>query len=356
MTVCEQAVLIPHSCPDLGPAEVQAARECLESLYVKGGPRVAELEATIASDQGYQGGIAVTTGSHAIHLALRVCFKGQPAVVGLPTYLCRTAYDAVLLAGCRPCLLDIDPGYLSVSTEAFERTPLDAVIIPHMFGIRAPIERFLDRGVLVIEDCAQRLTLPTAAIRESHAPIRIVSLEATKLVCAGEGGVLLSDDLDLLHRARHLRDGTYDSPEPALLLPMTDLQAAVALAQWRRLEDMLSRRRAIAATYLRALTSDHGDHVIGAMTAPDTCHARFLLWTSDPDRFIQQAAETGFCARRPVRLPLHRLLAVDAGFPVAEAVYSRLVSIPIHPGVSDSQVRLIIDGVQRILGRPGDAG
>lgn len=128
-------------------------------------------------------------------------------------------------------MLDIDPYTFSISIEQATRHSLDAIIVPHMFGIRVPIEKFVKAGLTVIEDCAQRFALQNVMIREPKTAVRILSFSAPKLLAGGEGGMLLSNDLALCERARNLRDAPYDFPEPAVWLPYTDLQAALVEAQ-----------------------------------------------------------------------------------------------------------------------------
>jgi len=331
----ENGSVIPHSCPDIGEQEIEALVACARSMHVKGGERVRVLEQGIAQHQGYAGAVATTTGSQAIHLALRAFFAGRQAIVGLPSYLCRSVYDAVCLAGCRPQLLDIDPFTFSVAVEQATRIRLDAVIVPHMFGIRAPIETFLAAGLFVIEDCAQRLALPPADPSEPKAPVRIVSFEATKLITCGEGGMVLSDDPAILHRSRQLRDAPYDFAEPAVQLPLTDLQASMALVQWQRLPEFLAKRRRLADFYLRFLEGEFSKHIVPAMRSIATHHFRFLIWVDEPATFLQQGLAQGVSFRRPIApLSLHTLFGASGSFPVTDEVFSHLISLPLYPALS----------------------
>ena len=139
---------------------------CAHSLQLKGAGRMVELEEEVSRDLGYAGAIATPTGSYAIGLALRAQFPSG-ARVGCPSYICRSVYDTIAMAGCEPCLLDIDPVTFSVSLAQTRASGVAAVVVAHMFGIRAPIEDFLERGLFVVEDCAQRIAPPEVADRKS---------------------------------------------------------------------------------------------------------------------------------------------------------------------------------------------
>lgn len=341
---------IPHSCPDIGEAEREAVVACLRSLHVKGGLRVEDLERRVAADLGFVGGVATVSGAHAVHLALRSAFHAAPVSVGLPSYVCRSLYDAVCLAGCKPVLVDIDPDHLSTSIDHARGLELSAVIVPHMFGIRAPIEAFLAGDWLVIEDCAQRIAPFEIGRAEPRGHLRILSFEATKLLTCGEGGLLLADDQCLLNRARDLRDGSYDFPEPALRLPMTDLSAAIALVQWERLPSFLGRRRELADFYLDTIGRAHPHELLPAMRRENTHPFRFVLRVDDPDAFLRFGEQRGVTFRRPVApAPLHRLFQCEGAFPVTDRMFDQLVSIPLYPRLSDDDAKLVADVVTQYL-------
>ena len=343
--------IISHSSPEIGEDEIDALVACVRSLQIKGGKRLKDLEDHIKNDLSYAGAVGTTTGSHAIHLALRASFPKKGANIGLPSYLCRSVFDAVVLAGHRPFLFDINPNYFSISLEDLIKSSLDAVIVPHMFGIRAPIENLQSAGIPIIEDCAQRLAPINIALTESKAFIKILSFEATKLVTCGEGGMLLSDDLEVIKQSKRLRDAPYDLVEPALHLPLTDIQAVLALVQWKRLSHFLEMRHKLALYYLGTIGKEYPEKIPPAMRAKDTFHFRFLLWVDDPDFLIKKGAEQGINFRRPIApLPLHKLFNCEGSFPSTEIAFSNLLSIPIYPNLTLTEAERVTDCVCKLLG------
>lgn len=348
--------LIAHSCPDIGDEELRAVTECLRSLHVKGGSRRDALEEVTARDQGYREGVATTTGGHAIHLGLRILFPRGGARIGVPSYVCRSVYDACILARCVPVLTDVDPDTFAVSLTDVDQLELDAVIVAHMFGIRAPIERYLKLGLPIIEDCAQRVLPCDQVSGEPKGTVRIISLEATKLLTAGEGGLLLLDAPELARRARQLRDGGYSAQDTALWLPLTDLQASVAIVQWSRLAGFLRLRKELAAFYREKLSARFASLLPGPMFDRDNIFFRFVLSVSRPERFIEEGAALGISFRRPVApQPLHALFApIEGSFPVTEELMRRLISIPIYPRLSQAEAEKVAEVTIALLeGEPG---
>jgi dTDP-4-amino-4,6-dideoxygalactose transaminase len=342
--------MIPHSKPYWGEEEINALIDCAQSLQLKGAQRMVQLEEEVSRDLGYAAAIATPTGSYAIGLALRAQFPSG-ARVGCPSYICRSVYDAIVMAGCEPCLLDIDPVTFSTSLAETLASGVDAVVVAHMFGIRAPVEDFLERGLFVVEDCAQRIAPPEVARREPKAQVRMLSFEATKILAAGEGGLLLADDKGLLERVRRLRDAPYDFAWPAPGFRPTEIQAAVALAQWRRLDAFLRRRREIASFYLDRLEAAPG------MRTSDTYHFRFLVPTPEPSAFMSRAAEHGVTARRPVAPAcLHRVFGVSGSFPVSEDAFAGMVSLPIYPALSDEEAEQVATAVLEAQRSPSGFG
>jgi dTDP-4-amino-4,6-dideoxygalactose transaminase len=342
--------IITHSCPDIGEAEIEALVECALSLQLKGGERVGRLESLVSHDLCYPGAVAATSGAQAIHLALRARFPGGRAHVGVPSFVCRSVYDAVCLAECQPVLLDIDSDTFSLSLQAMAGQRCDAAIVPHMFGICARLQEFCATGIVVIEDCAQRLAPTATAASEPRPILRILSFEATKLLTCGEGGLLLSSENAVLERARKLRHAPYDFPEPAACLPLTDIQAAIALVQWQRLPEFLTRRRELARFYLDVLQPRFADRIADAMRRDDTYHFRFVLKSRDPDAFIRFGAGKGVHFRRPIApIPLHRLFRTAGNFSNTEEAFSHLVSIPLYPRLTQEEAGRVVEITMQAL-------
>jgi len=133
---------ISHSYPTIRQEDIDAVVRCLTSRQLVAGDVTRTLEQTVAATMGYRYAAATINGSQALHLALRALPNPKSRRVGLQSYLCRTMYDATVLAGCDPQLLDLKENSFSISPEEALRANVATVIVPHMFGIRTEVEKF----------------------------------------------------------------------------------------------------------------------------------------------------------------------------------------------------------------------
>lgn len=252
-----------------------------------------------------------------------------------------------------PRLVDIDLDTFNIDPSAARQamTPkTKAIIVPHLFGLSADLTELETLGIPIVEDCAQ-----TLGATEQGRPvgsvgmITVCSFYATKLLCAGEGGMVLSRDESLLERARRLRE--YDEAPSLHLgstnLKMTNLQAAIGLAQLERLESFLERRRRLGEEY-RAALSGVGLVVPTVPTGYTHTYYRFVVRLPDLASQVDGIHEVigrfearGIQCRKPVFRSLHRYLELD-GFPFAEEAERTALSIPLFPALTDEDAAQIL--------------
>jgi dTDP-4-amino-4,6-dideoxygalactose transaminase len=337
--------IVPHSRPTIGQEEVQALLAVAGSGQLAQGPRVEEFERSVAALVGVAGGVAVHSGTAALELALLALGVGHGDEVILPSYVCAAPWLAVVRVGGQPRIVDIESTTYAIDPDSVRKAlspRTKAIVVPHMFGLPADLTRLRTLGVPLIEDCAQTLGATEAGHRVgSVGAVTICSFYATKLLCTGEGGMLLSNDRRLLDRGRALRD--YDEAptldRSAFNRKMTDLQAALGLSQLRRYKAFLERRTAIAAAYQAAL----GQTRLTLPTVPPgRTHIFYRYVVRLPggtvlDSLIERLEQRGVCCRRPVFRPLHRYLVLK-GYPVSEEAYRTALSIPIYPSLTDEEV------------------
>lgn len=341
--------LIPHSRPSIGQDEIRAVTEVLRSGHITEGPCVNQFERGMAAYLGVSGGVAVHSGTVAIELALRALNIGPGDNVIIPSYVCSAPWLAIQRVGAQARVVDIDLETFNLDPAKVRRARTvrtRAVIVPHLFGLPADLTALQALGIPIIEDCAQTL----GATEQGRAVgtvgvLTVCSFYATKLLCTGEGGMVLSNDPVLLERIRSLReyDQTPSLNPSAFNCKMTELQAALGLAQLNQLGSFLERRTALAAEY-RAVLKD--TKVLLPVVPMGRTHAyyRFVVriskGTHSPDEFtalLSRLERHAVQCRKPVFRPLHRYLDLH-DFPASEEADQTAISIPIHPLMSDEDV------------------
>lgn len=346
---------IPHSRPTLGSEEEAAVCRVLRSRHLAAGREVQAFEAEVAAATGTAGGVAVNSGSAALHLALLVLGAGPRVDVIVPSYCCAALLNAVSYTGARAVIADVDPGTGVVTTETVRRalTPRTRIaIVPHLFGRAAPVQEVASLGVAVVEDCA--MALGTCVGRRplgSLGNVAVLSFYATKLLATGQGGMLVSRDRALLAEARDLV--RYDEREDYRVrynYPMTDLVAAIGRVQIRRLPRFVARRRALAARYERAFARLRGVSFVPHGPA-DACYRFVLLVPRGREALLRALDRRGIEAKPPVYRSLHRYLGLRrAEFPGAEACERTFASLPIYPSLSNDDQDRVIHAVEDHFG------
>lgn len=232
--------MIPHSKPFLDRDDEIAVLDVLKSGHLVQGEKVAVFEKDVASFIGATDGVALNSGTAALHLSLVALGVGKGDEVVLPSYVCTALLNAVHYVCATPIIADIDPRTFNMDAQdarnkITKRTK--AIILPHMFGLPADVDAFLSLGVPVIEDCALSIgSRFNGRMAGSFGVLSVFSFYATKMLATGEGGMVVSERGDLLDRIRDLRD--YDeTPEYAIRYnyKMTDMQAALGIRQLEKL-------------------------------------------------------------------------------------------------------------------------
>jgi len=342
--------LIPHSRPTLGSEDAARVARVVAGGQVAQGPEVEAFERELARRFGTAAAAAVSSGTAALHLALRALGVGPGDDVVIPTYVCDALWHAVTHAGATPVLADADPVTLSVSPDDVKRRVTSrtrCLVVPHAFGRPVDIAAFSALGLPVVEDCAQTMSRSDATHPVgARGAIAIGSFYATKLLTTGEGGGVAGPEA-LVRRARLARDYDEQSElEPRFNFKLTDMQAALGRAQLERLDDFLARRRAIAARYRAAL---RGAPCRLPDDVPDHVYHRFVVTIDRPvDGVMTALRARGIVARRPVFRPLHRALGVRE-YPEADRLWAEALSLPCYPTLTDDEVDRVAAALREAL-------
>jgi perosamine synthetase len=344
--------MISHSKPWITETDRRAVDQVLASGMIAQGTVVGDFEAKVAGYLGLSGGVAVSSGTAALTLALRALGVTSQSEVIAPTYVCKNVVDAILCTGAKPVLCDVGEEWnmtaATVAPKVTTRTA--AIIVVHVFGIPTDTHAFGQLGVPIIEDACQALgTRLKGAYVGSLGTVGVFSFHATKCLTTGEGGMVVSNDTTLLARMRELRNGTSSVSSGRLTSPLTDVQASLGLSQLARYPQFLARRQEIAELYFSELRTCR-------MQLPVALQGRSVFFRfpvrvrGNLDRYQARFIELGIHVRRGVDTPLHRILGLDArSFPVAETLFAETLSLPIYPALQDQDLEKLLAAYRAVF-------
>ena len=350
-------MMIPHFRPGFEPSAAEALIDTFQSGYIVQGPRVRQLEQQLEELIGRHYAVAVSSGTTALTLALRVAGVNPLDEVIIPAYTCAALWQAVCALGAIPVFADIENETFNADPCAIKalicpRTR--AIIFPHMFGQPGFIQEIMDSGIPVIEDIAQAIGARIDGLPAGRfGSLTITSFYATKMIGAGEGGAILTDDPVWAEKLRDLRD--YDEKDDLHLrfnAKMTDLTAAIASAQLSHLPAMITARQQILSRF------DVLHEIIRIPTKTTSSFDSNLyrciisIPGSTSEAIISQARAAGIICRKPVFRPLHHYHPHP---PLAqtESAWQTQVSVPFYPRLQDHEIQLLVTFFNSIF-RPHD--
>ncbi|WP_284581446.1 DegT/DnrJ/EryC1/StrS family aminotransferase [Streptomyces sp. 2P-4] len=360
---------IPVMVPWLGEEEARAAADAVLSGWVAQGPRVADFERAFAERVGAEHGIAVSSCTTALHLALIALDLGPGDEVVVPSLSFIASANAVLYTGARPVFADVEEatGNLTPQTVDAVRTPrTKAVLAVHQGGVPADVHALraacADWGTALVEDaaCGIGATVGGKSVGQG-ALIAAWSFHPRKVITTGEGGMVTTDDAARAERLRRLREHgmsvsaaqRHASSRPVAEsylevgynYRMTDIQAAVGLVQLGRLDAVVARRRALAARYARLLAP-----IPGLRPVRDPAHGEgnfqsyWVLLAEDfpvgRDALLEALADAGISARRGI-MAAHLEPAyaghTAAPLPVTERISRNSLILPLFHTMTHAQ-------------------
>ena len=373
--------LIPLSAPDLSGNEAAYLQECVRSGWVSSaGPFVEKFEGALAELTGAAHAVAIMNGTAGLHLALRALRIREGDEVIVPTLTFIAPVNAVRYCGAQPVFIDADPATFQMDVDKLEQALIRrkgrvrAIMAVHLLGFACEMDRIMAlaraHGVAVIEDACEAI-----GVRYRNqscgtwGAIGVFSFNGNKTVTSGGGGVVVTEHPALADRVRYLSTQAKDDPrayihrEIGYNYRLTNLQAAVGLAQLERLEPFIERKRAIAAGYDEAFRGLDG---VLPMPAPDESDgSRWTYWlytmllpegtrVGQRDAVIDELASRGIEARA-LWYPVHALLpyaGCDAEqMEHAMALHRRGVSLPSSVGLTENKQARVVEAVKAVVAR-----
>jgi perosamine synthetase len=369
---------VPLCRPRIGPAEVEAVREVLESGWLAHGPKNHELERRFQALTGAPHAIAMNSCTSALQLAVEG--RGIRGEVILPSFTFVASANAVVTAGATPVLVDVDPVTRCADPEAIAAAVgprSEAVMVVHYGGQLAdmePIAKTCERhGLALIEDSAETIGASYRGRPQGSWGDGCFSFFPTKNITTGEGGLLTTHDAELARKARALMAHGIESTtlerekadKPWLRAAtfagynfrMSHLLAALGVEQMKRLEELNAGRRRVAARYLEELAG------IDGIELPVIADGRTHVWQmftvvvqgADRTELLKRLRSVGVGASvhfdPPVHLqPRYRDAKVGpGGLARTEWLAEHIVTLPMDPGLGDADVDHVVAALRWAL-------
>ncbi|GIH11004.1 aminotransferase DegT [Rhizocola hellebori] len=374
--------MIPVMLPMLGEEEAQAAAEAVRSGWVAQGPRVAEFERVFAGLVGAEHGVAVSSCTTALHLALIALGIGPGDEVIVPSLSFIATANAARYVGATPVFADVElsTGNLTVSTvDAVRTSRTRAIIAVHQGGVPFDVQALRaaasEWDVALVEDaaCAAGSTAYGRPVGEG-ALVAAWSFHPRKVITTGEGGMLTVDKSDWAVRLRRLREhgmnvsaaDRHASAKPILEayletgynFRMTDIQAAIGLVQLGRMDALVSQRRELAARYHEMLSGIQGLTPVRDPSYGTTNFQSFWVLL-DPefgpgrDEVLSELAAAGVSARRGIMAAHLEPAYSDSAhleLPNTERITRDSLILPLHHALTDADQEHIVGVLSKLTG------
>lgn len=373
---------LPLSRPSISEREVQGVVDCLNSGWITTGPLCKNFEEKFCELTGAAHALSLSSGTAGMHLVLLGLGVKRGDEIITPSMTFASTLNMITLLEAKPVFVDIHYDTLNINADLIEKkvTEKTRAIIPvHFAGAPVDMEKILHiakrHHLFVIEDAAHGLGAYYKGVHVGGwGQSAIFSFHPIKNITTGEGGMITHSDGKLESRLRLLRfhgierdawkrygkggNPEYDIHTPGFKYNLTDIQAALGLAQLSRLEELNGRRRELADLYRRGLQGVEGLGLPGVPVYPHT-HAWHLfvvkVISMERERFMQKLSEynIGYGIHFPAG---HRLSYIQKRYkikkgelPETERVKDKLLSLPLFPDMKEEDVLYVCEAIREIL-------
>ena len=353
--------MINISRPQIGEEEKAAVMKVLESGQLAQGPRVKEFEEKFAEWTETKYAVATSSGTTALHVALLAHGIGPGDEVITTSFSFIASANCILYANAKPVFADIEPDYFMLDPMDIEKriTPKTKAIIPvHLFGQMADMDAISaiaqKHNLAVIEDACQSHGAKYNGKSVGSWGTACYSFYPTKNMTTIEGGMITTNDLEVAERARLIRN--HGSPKRYLHemlgfnFRMTDLQAAIGLVQLSKVSQW-NKKRQENAVYLTSHLSK-----VGGITPPsvrkgsDHVFHQYTIRAKNRDQALEKLGQKGIGVGVYYPIPIHvqplyKQLGYDVNLPVTEQACLDVLSLPVHPSLTQAELEEIVNAV-----------
>lgn len=363
---------IPLCLPYFDKEEEKAVIKVLRSGWVMQGPKVAEFEEKIASYLGVKYAVAVTSGTAALHLSMIALGLRSYNEVIVPSLTFIATANCVLYVGARPIFAEVDPETFNIDPKDVEKKiskETKAVIAVHQIGLSAAVEELQKickkHNLFLVEDAACALGSEYRGRKVgSFGDLACFSFHPRKSITTGEGGMVTTNSRDLYEKLCSLRNhGIMKKNDEEIFTDlgynyrMTDLQASLGLAQFKKLENILEKRLALAKSY------DNAFREISYIQTPFV--PRYMRHTYQSymikiiggdvsrDRVVDKLKEKGIATKKGIMLihkePLYQKLFGKISLPISERVAKSCLILPLYAKMRREEQGYVINSLKEIL-------
>ncbi len=368
-------IYIPVNTPLLIGNEEKYLLECIRTGWISSeGPFIKQFEEGFANYIGRQDGIAVANGSGALDIAVQALKIGRGDEVIMPTFTIISPAQSVVRAGATPVLVESDPLTWNMDTTQIEAkitSKTKAIIVVHIYGLPVDMDPVLDLcqkyNLFLIEDAAEMHGQTYKGKKcGSFGNISIFSFYPNKHITTGEGGMLMVDDPEIAKRCRSLRNLAFDPNGRRFIhnelgwnYRMTNMQAALGLAQLENIEHHIAKKREIGLTYSNGLKGLKGFQ----LPLTHTSNAENIYWVYGliaeseelANKTVKFLNEKGIGTRpffwcmheQPVFLKMG--LFLDNHFPIAEKLARCGFYIPSGLGIENNDIEIVITELKKCV-------
>ncbi|MEZ5336520.1 MAG: DegT/DnrJ/EryC1/StrS family aminotransferase [Methanolobus sp.] len=354
--------MIPIAKPQLDETEIQAVSDVLRSGIIAEGQFVADFEQAFAEYTGTEHAVAVNSGTAALHAALLAHGIGKNDEVITSSFSFIATANSILFTGAKPVFADIKSDSFNIDPQLIEGkiTSATKAIMPvHLYGQAAEMDAINeiaeDHGLIIIEDACQAHGATYKGKKVGSFGTGAFSFYPTKNMTTSEGGILTTNDEIIAEKARMIRaHGSKQRYLHEMLgynLRMTNISAAIGLAQIKKLPDYTARRQHNAKLLTEKLSGIEGIQCPSVMKNCTHSFHQYTIRTQNRDELSDYLRDNGIGSGIYYPIPIHRQpyykeLGYNDSLIVTEKASREVLSLPVHPGVSDEDIETISNAIK----------